>query len=83
MDPVALSPLRVARLRFGLTRYAWERNARSNGQRMLLEGYVGEMGFRGDLQPFLPLLTLGEHLHVGSYTAFGHGKYVLRRHRDE
>lgn len=57
--------------------YAWERNARSNGQRMSLEGHVGQIVFRGDIQPFLSLLALGERLHVGSYTAFGHGKYRM------
>ncbi len=42
-----------------------------------LSGFVGEVTYRGDLEPFLPLLLLGEHVHVGKGAAFGNGWYQL------
>ncbi len=36
-------------------------------------GVAGQITYRGDLAPFMPLLRLGEHLHVGKNTAFGLG----------
>lgn len=44
---------------------------------MKLGGFVGEMGFEGDLAPFLPYLRAGEYIHVGKATSFGHGKYKI------
>lgn len=46
-------------------------------RRFNLNGLVGSIIYEGDLAPFLPLLKLGEYLHVGKNTAFGLGKYVL------
>ena len=34
--------------------------------------------FEGELGPFMPLLRLGEYLHVGKATAFGQGWYRIR-----
>ena len=44
-----------------------------------LSGFVGEVTYRGDLEPFLPLLLLGEYIHVGKNAAFGNGWYRLER----
>ena len=44
-----------------------------------LSGFVGEVSYRGELQQFLPLLLLGEYLHVGKNAAFGNGWYRLER----
>ncbi len=47
----------------------------------MLKGYVGGMEFEGKLGPFMPLLRLGEFLHVGKATAFGQGWFRIdRRH---
>ena len=43
-----------------------------------LSGFVGEVTYRGELTQFLPLLLLGEYVHVGKNAAFGNGWYQLR-----
>ena len=40
-------------------------------------GFVGKVRFVGELAPFLPLIFLGEYLHIGHHTAFGFGKYRI------
>lgn len=59
-----------------------ERNRRTRkGVRQDLSGFVGEVTYRGELAPFLPLLLLGEYVHVGKNVAFGNGWYRLERPR--
>ncbi|MCS6927837.1 MAG: CRISPR system precrRNA processing endoribonuclease RAMP protein Cas6, partial [Candidatus Binatia bacterium] len=43
-----------------------------------LSGFVGEVTYRGEVEPFLPLLLVGEYVHVGKNAAFGNGWYQLR-----
>lgn len=43
-------------------------------ERMNLGGVVGSVGYRGALGPFMPLLRLGEYVHVGKQTSFGLGQ---------
>jgi hypothetical protein len=38
-----------------------------------LSGFTGHGVYSGDLQPYLPLLALGQYLHVGKGAAFGNG----------
>ena len=40
-------------------------------------GFIGKVRFEGELEPFLPFILLGEYLHIGHHTAFGHGQYRL------
>ena len=40
-------------------------------------GFIGKVRFTGALAPFLPFIYLGEYLHIGHHTAFGHGQYRL------
>ena len=42
-------------------------------------GFIGKIRFLGDLAPFLPLIYLGEYLHIGHHTAFGYGQYRIQR----
>ena len=56
----------------------WERYSTRQNARMKMGGLVGRIGFRGKLGEFMPLLYLGEALHVGKGTSFGLGKYELR-----
>lgn len=48
------------------------------GRRIPLEGFVGRAVYEGPLAEFLPLLLLGELIHVGKGTVFGQGKFALR-----
>lgn len=43
-----------------------------------LSGFVGTLTVRGDLAPFLPLLRVGEYVHVGKNAVFGNGWFVIR-----
>lgn len=49
-----------------------------HGELQDLSGFIGEVTYRGDFSPFLPLLVLGEYLHVGKNAAFGNGWYQLK-----
>jgi len=58
----------------------WQEQARYScrqGERLLMGGSVGWATFAGELTPFLPLLTVGEVIHVGQGTVMGLGKYRL------
>lgn len=55
----------------------WERYSSRQKTRMKLGGITGRIAFKGNLQPFLPLLFLGQYVHVGKNTTFGLGKYTL------
>jgi len=57
--------------------FDWERYSNRQKQRMTFGGFLGEVTFEGDLTPFLPMILLGEYLHVGKYTTFGLGKYEV------
>ena len=45
-------------------------------------GFIGKARFTGGLEPFLPFIHLGEHLHIGHHTAFGFGQYRICGLRD-
>jgi len=70
---------RVKVVESGLRWYDWERYSARQQGRMALGGFVGRITFAGDLAPWLPLLRLGEVLHVGKGTAFGLGRYRMER----
>ncbi|HHW40256.1 MAG TPA: CRISPR system precrRNA processing endoribonuclease RAMP protein Cas6 [Syntrophomonadaceae bacterium] len=48
------------------------------GRRVPMEGFMGRAVYEGPLADFLPLLLLGELIHVGKGTVFGQGKFSLR-----
>ena len=50
---------------------------------MKLGGLRGEITFEGDLSPFMPLLRLGEKVHVGQGTGFGLGGYEIIEDKGE
>ncbi|MDH7487497.1 MAG: CRISPR system precrRNA processing endoribonuclease RAMP protein Cas6 [Anaerolineae bacterium] len=55
----------------------WERYSTRQQRSMNLGGVVGEMTYAGELGPFMPLLALGQYVHVGKACAFGNGQYVM------
>lgn len=57
-----------------LTRYSYRQN-----RRMKMGGLVGSITYKGDMRAFLPLLILGESIHVGKNTVMGFGKYEILR----
>jgi CRISPR-associated endoribonuclease Cas6 len=65
--------LREAELRW----VDWERYSARQDARMTLGGFMGTVTFEGNLAPWLPLLRLGEVLHVGKGSGFGLGKYRM------
>ena len=40
-------------------------------------GFIGKVRFTRQVEPFLPFIHLGEYLHIGHHTAFGHGQYRI------
>ncbi|MBI3949194.1 MAG: CRISPR system precrRNA processing endoribonuclease RAMP protein Cas6 [Acidobacteria bacterium] len=53
----------------------WERYSNRQQTRLRMGGFVGEMEFTGLAGEFLPVLALGELLHVGTGTTMGLGKF--------
>ena len=44
---------------------------------MKMGGFMGEIAFEGDIEPFMSLIKAGEIIHVGKGTGFGLGKYII------
>ena len=56
----------------------WVRYSGRQRERIEMGGLVGLVTYQGDLTPYLPLLTLGEWVHVGKSAVFGNGQYVCQ-----
>jgi len=56
----------------------WERYSNRQQQRMNFGGFVGTVTYLNGFEPFLPLILLGQFLHIGKNTTFGLGKYFVR-----
>ncbi len=57
----------------------WQRYSTRQKTRMKLGGFVGTAEYDEGAHEFLPLLRLGEFVHVGKAATFGMGKYVILR----
>jgi hypothetical protein len=55
----------------------WERFSGRQKQSVKMGGLMGKVTYQGDLAPYLPLLALGELIHVGKGTVFGNGQYQI------
>lgn len=67
----------VVTLQKGLWLWRWERYSARQKRAMSFDGYLGWITYAGDLVGFLPLLKLGEIIHVGKNCTFGLGKYRM------
>lgn len=57
--------------------YEWERYSARQETRLNMGGFVGEVSFEGNVEPFMSLINAGEALHVGKGTGFGLGMYGI------
>ena len=57
--------------------YDWKRYSTRQESWMTLGGIIGSVLYEGDMSDFMPLLRLGEYIHVGKGTSFGLGKYEI------
>ncbi len=53
----------------------WDRWTNRGRTKVRTGGFVGEIVFQGQWQPFYPLLKLGGNLHIGKQTTFGMGQF--------
>ena len=60
-----------------LTLQRLERYSNRHRQTLPMHGLLGRLSFAGHLTPFLPLLRMGQYIHIGAGTAFGLGGYRL------
>ncbi len=75
--PALIEAARSVRHQF---RFRWVKIERRSGRTkraIPMDGFIGVVRFEGELEPFLPFIHLGEYLHIGHHTAFGHGQYRL------
>lgn len=57
--------------------FDWERYSGRQQTTMKFGGIKGRISFAGELDPFLPHLTLGQEINVGQTTSFGLGRYYI------
>lgn len=72
----------VEEIKTSLYWFDWERYSNRQNNKMKFGGLIGESAFSGELDNYLPLLALGEHLHAGGRTTFGLGKYEITHEAD-
>ena len=60
-----------------LTLQRLERYSNRHRQTLPMHGLLGTLSFAGPLAPFLPMLRMGQYIHIGAGTAFGLGRYRL------
>jgi len=63
--------------RMNLRWFDWTRRSSRQKCTMQLGGLLGEVTYAGEIAPFLPLLALGEVVHLGKSATFGLGRYRL------
>jgi CRISPR/Cas system endoribonuclease Cas6 (RAMP superfamily) len=57
--------------------YDWERYSARQKDLMKFGGLKGEITFTGNLNPFMPYLSLAEMVNVGQETSFGLGRIII------
>lgn len=69
---------RVSTVSSELKCHHWKRYSRSQGKKIKMDGFLGEITFEGELAEFMPFIKLGELLHMGKGTVYGLGKYKIK-----
>jgi CRISPR-associated endoribonuclease Cas6 len=64
---------KVETVRSHLHWHDWERWSNRQEKSMLMGGMVGNITYRGQVAPFIPLLKLSREFHLGKQTSFGLG----------
>lgn len=60
--------------------FDWSHYSPRAKEKIKLGGLIGKISFSGEMGKWLPLIELGEILHIGKGTSFGLGKYeILKR----
>lgn len=57
--------------------HQWKRFSTRQHKQIPMHGLIGDISYEGELEPFLPLLALGQYTHVGKNGVFGMGKYQI------
>lgn len=60
----------------------WDRYSGRQDARITLGGLVGTVQYTGDLEEFMPLIKIGEYVHVGKGAVFGMGKYRIEKNEE-
>lgn len=55
----------------------WQRHSIKHDKKLPFGGLKGQISFYGEVNHLIPLLKIGEVLHIGSKTTFGLGKYKV------
>jgi CRISPR-associated endoribonuclease Cas6 len=53
----------------------WQRYSSRQETRLNMGGFLGEITYEGNFEPFWPYVRLGEYMHVGKGSSFGLGRY--------
>ena len=56
----------------------WPRYSTRQNAEISLGGFVGKVTYVGNFDKFMPVIALGEQIHIGKNTTFGLGKYRIR-----
>lgn len=71
------------RIAQGDTRWEdWSRVSGRQNKRIHMGGLVGQVTYEGALGDYLPLLVLGQYIHLGKGTVFGNGQYEIVGRRE-
>ena len=60
----------------------WYRPAGAHKQKISFGGLLGDLCYKGAMEPFIPWLALGQWTGIGGKTGFGLGLYELRSLED-
>ncbi len=58
--------------------YRFHKYSKHKSRHQGFSGIIGEAVYQGDIDEFLPALTLGEWLLIGKNTSYGMGRYKIR-----